>query len=68
MTKVKMLHENQPCRNCGTPIVKRIPKSKKNRSLKPYIFKYYLHCPSCNENYMVESAKVYTQNSGSLFD
>lgn len=55
----------QPCRKCGTPVVKRIPK-RKRRSDQAYYFEYYLQCPQCETIYMVEDAKR-SVNQGSLF-
>jgi len=55
-SKVKITSEGQPCRKCGTPVIKRIPnsKNKKNRS---YTYAYYFFCPSCQTMYMVNDAK-----------
>jgi ribonuclease HI len=62
----KITQVGQPCRKCGTPVVKRIPKRKKTPS-QAYYFEYYLQCPNCGTTYMVEAAKR-TIDQGSLFD
>jgi ribonuclease HI len=57
----------QPCRKCGTPVVKQTPKGKRKR--KPdqaYYYEYYLFCPGCETRYMVEDAKR-DIHQGSLF-
>ena len=62
----KITQVGQPCRKCGTPVVKRIPKRKKKPS-QSYYFEYYLQCPNCGTTYMVDEAKR-TIDQGSLFD
>lgn len=49
--------EGQPCRKCGTPVVRRVPGRRKN-SGKLYVYEYYLFCLACKTMYMVDSAKV----------
>lgn len=58
----KITEENQPCRKCGTPVIKIF--TDKNRDLKNqnYYFEWYLQCPECKINYMVEAAKVMCHN------
>ncbi len=53
----KITTEGQPCRKCGTPVVKRTPKRKKRKKGQEYYFEYYFNCPDCGNNYMVEAAK-----------
>ena len=48
--------EEQPCRKCGTLVVKKITKSKP-RGNRAFFFEYVLFCPKCRTVYMVESAK-----------
>ena len=59
----KMTRAGQPCRKCGTPVVKRMPgkTSKRGRS---YYFEYYLYCPDCRTMYMVEEAKKHFDDPG----
>lgn len=62
-TKVKILHEGQPCRRCYTPVIKKYPRKKvKTKSL--YFFSsYYLFCPSCHTIYFLESNKKFEGHS-----
>jgi len=58
--------EGQPCRKCGTPVIKKKPKSKRKPD-QAYYYAYYLYCPGCETRYMVEDAKR-DLNQGKLFD
>ena len=49
----------QQCRKCGTPVIRRATKSKRRKPNQTYYFDWHLYCPSCNNMYMVESAKRY---------
>lgn len=62
----KITKVGQPCRKCGTPVIKRIPKRKKTAG-QSYYFEYYLQCPNCGTTYMVEKAKR-SIDQGSLFE
>jgi len=67
----KVTHKlpGEPCRKCGTPLVKAKPQRKKLKVTQTYYFEWYLHCPGCDEMYMVEEAKRMIQkNSHSLLD
>jgi ribonuclease HI len=57
--------EGQPCRKCGTPVIKKTPKSKRKPD-QAYFYEYYLFCPGCETRYMVEDAKR-DINQGLLF-
>jgi ribonuclease HI len=48
--------EGQPCRKCGVPLERRVPKKKGKGE---FYYAWYLHCPGCGTNYMLESAKRY---------
>src|SRR3990167_4408044 len=48
---MKITQEGQPCRRCGTPVVKKIPKNTSK-------INYYFRCPKCGNNYMVMEADV----------
>ena len=59
----KITQAGQPCRKCGTPVVKRLPRCKLFSKQQSY-FEYYLYCPKCHTIYMVEEArKPYQQNT-----
>jgi ribonuclease HI len=62
----KITQEGQPCRKCGTPVVKKVPK-RKQKPGQTYYYEYYLHCPQCQTNYMVDEAKRPIDQK-SLFD
>lgn len=65
----KMTFEGQPCRNCGTSVVKRVPKKRTGKPGKSYYFAWYLYCPGCKNMYMIEEAKVEVGKTGQrLFD
>jgi hypothetical protein len=58
MSKVKMTHDGQPCRKCGTPVVKRSHDGPSG-SDQSYWFSYWFHCSGCKTDYMVDEAKVW---------
>ncbi len=62
----KITEEGQPCRKCGTPVIKVRPKGKRKPD-QAYYYEYYLFCPGCETRYMVEEAKR-DLNQGKLFD
>ena len=47
----------EPCRKCGTAVIKRVPNRKRRKTGQSYYFEWYLFCTSCRKMYMVESAK-----------
>lgn len=54
--KVNVDAEGQPCRKCGTPVVRKKPR----KNVKPgqtYYYEYYLYCPNCETMYLVEAAR-----------
>ena len=62
----KITEEGQPCRKCGTPVVKKIPK-RKPKPGQAYYYEYYLQCPECQTIYMVDEAKRSIEQK-TLFD
>lgn len=67
--KTKIVAEGQPCRKCGTPVVKQTPKKKTLKPNQTYYFAWYLCCPGCKAMYMVEEAKQEViQGEGRLFE
>lgn len=58
--KIKITRTGQPCRKCGTPVIKKIPKRKRLKPNQTYFFNYYFYCKNCRTLYMVESQKVFT--------
>jgi len=47
----------EPCRKCGTPIIKKPTKPKAHKPGQTYYYVWYLSCPGCNTMYMVDEAK-----------
>ena len=47
----------EPCRKCGTPIVKKPTKAKTPKPGQKYYYAWYLSCPGCNTMYLVDEAK-----------
>lgn len=62
----KITEVGQPCRKCGTPVVKKVPK-RKPKPDQAYYFEYYLQCPECQTMYMVDAAKRSIEQK-TLFD
>jgi ribonuclease HI len=65
-TPSKITEVGQPCRKCGTPVIKKVPKSRRKPD-QAFYYEYYLYCPGCETKYMVDEAKRYF-NQGALFD
>jgi ribonuclease HI len=62
--KTKVLIEGDPCRNCGAPVLKRVPKNKIIKPHQTYYFEYTLICPGCKNIYNVEEARREVIRSG----
>ena len=60
-TQTSLTEPGQPCRKCGTALVRRTPSRKKQKPDQSYYFEWYLFCPSCRTMYMVESAKRFIE-------
>ncbi len=45
------------CNKCSSPVIKKIPKKKKLKEWQKYYFEYFLYCPVCKTNYMIEEWK-----------
>jgi ribonuclease HI len=50
-------HAGEPCRKCGTPIVRKDTKPKVPKPGQTYYYEWYLVCPGCRTMYMVDAAK-----------
>jgi len=58
----KITQEGQPCRHCGTPVVKKTRDGEPElRKGKAYYFLWWFRCSNkkCGALYMVEEAKRY---------
>jgi len=64
----KMKVEGQPCRNCGTPVIKRVPNKRTPKQGQTYAYSWYLYCPGCKNMYMVDEAKIELGDERPLFD
>lgn len=54
---VKIKNEGDPCRKCGTRVIKKQTKNKMAKPHQTYYFEYYLLCPGCKTMYFVDEAK-----------
>jgi ribonuclease HI len=50
-------NEGEPCRKCGTAIIKKATKPKAYKPGQTYYYEWYLVCPGCKTMYMVDEAK-----------
>ena len=64
--KVKIKKEGQPCRKCGTPVVKKVPTRKALKEGQRYFYNWYLFCEKCKILYMVEEQKVEVRTNNLL--
>ena len=68
-SKVTHKEPGEPCRKCGTPIVKKPPKKQTRKAGQTYYYEWYLHCPNCKTMYMVEAAKrMIESNQAAILD
>jgi len=49
--------EGQPCRKCGTDLIKKTTRAKPRKPGQAYCYDWYLLCPDCGTMYMVDAAK-----------
>jgi len=58
---IKIEHEGQPCRYCGTPVIRQAhakpPAPKPGGSGRKYYFAWWFRCPACKAIYLVEAAR-----------
>lgn len=68
-SKTKIEKENDKCRKCGTPVIKKLRKeTKKINPNQAYYYAYILICPSCKTMYMTEDAKREIKPERNLFE
>ena len=59
-SKTKMTHVGQPCRKCGTPVVRREGKATDKRKNGSYYYEWWLRCLQCGTNYFLpENRRFY---------
>src|ERR1017187_4990864 len=64
----KIDHEGQPCRHCGTPVIRQAhTKPPKARPGSCY-FAWWFKCPSCRAMYLVEAARRFFDTTGDRAD
>ena len=63
--KEKVTAEGQPCRHCGTPVIKRV-RHRKVSERRSYYFAWTLYCEKCKTVYLVEEAKRYVSKNEEL--
>jgi hypothetical protein len=56
--KKKITEVGQPCRHCGTPVIRHKPRTKPQGRRK-YYFEFIMLCPKCNAVYHIEEAKKF---------
>ena len=61
--KRKIEKEGDLCRKCNVPVIKRITKDTRSRLKRAYCFTYHLYCPNCRQIYLVEKAKITTEEA-----
>jgi len=49
--------DKEPCRKCGTPIRKVVPKRKGYRPNQEFYYAYIYRCFGCKTTYMPEDGK-----------
>ncbi|MEO6961640.1 MAG: ribonuclease HI [Puia sp.] len=59
---VKIEEEGDPCRKCGTKVVRKPTKKGARKPGQLYYFDYYLFCPGCKTMYFTEDAKRENEN------
>ncbi|MEO7311716.1 MAG: ribonuclease HI [Chitinophagaceae bacterium] len=65
---IKVNTEGDPCRKCGTSVIKKSTKKKMAKPGQTYYYEYILLCPSCKTLYLQEDAKRdITDQDNSLF-
>ncbi len=55
--KVRVNYVGQPCRHCGTPVVKKEHPPGKVHAPDRYWYLWWLRCPSCKAIYLIESVR-----------
>jgi len=64
----KVNAEGDPCRKCGTSVIKKPTKKKMAKPGQTYYYEYILLCPSCKTMYLLEeSRKDITNQDNNLF-
>lgn len=54
---IKITESGDPCRKCGTSVLKKPTKKKEAKPGQTYYYEYFLLCPNCKTMYLSEDAK-----------
>lgn len=54
---IKIKSEGDPCRKCGSAVIRKLTKKKELKAGQTYYFEYFFLCTKCKTVYMVEEAK-----------
>jgi len=54
---IKVTKEWDKCRKCLNKVIKKFPKHTQKTLEKKYYYEYFLSCPYCKTNYMIEDWK-----------
>ena len=65
--KVKVLKEGDPCRNCQTPVIKRVPAKRNFHANQTYYYEFIFVCPACKNIFNPEEARREIVKDQSLF-
>jgi hypothetical protein len=60
--KIRITEAGQPCRHCGTPVVRETHSKPPKYKPGGYYFLFWFRCPRCRTFFMVESAKRFFDN------
>jgi len=60
----KIDHEGQPCRHCGTPVVRRAHTKLPTQRPGGSYFAWWFKCPACKAVYLVEAARRFFDAAG----
>ncbi len=60
--KLKIISENQPCRNCGGKLFRKYRKPTTPIKKGSYGYRSWFRCSSCGYSYMINSEKIFTND------
>lgn len=56
--KIKITKKGQPCRYCGTPVVKKLSEFKLKKLKRKYFYTAYFYCKKCKIYYLHDKFKI----------
>jgi ribonuclease HI len=66
--RAKIVKEGQPCRKCGTPVERAVPRKRCKQKKKSYYYEFYFSCPNCKTIYMTDEAKRFYETEEATVD